>query len=201
MGTCRPVSDSEATAMLQHTTNLRDRAIVLFFWRTGYRSSEVSSLRVKDVWDGKKLRDQVHVAPEHMKKGTPRKAVPLHPQLCQALVLWLAQLQQSGYLQPETPLWLSRKKHEVHTHVAKLYGLARETLWRIIKTAAIRAGIEGHVGGHSFRKNFCLKMWDLLQHNILDVQEAMGHMQVSSTQVYLRGAQNSARIHAAILAA
>lgn len=195
MGTCRPISDDEATAMLQHTTNLRDRAILLFFWRTGYRSSEVASLKVKDIWDGKKLRDQVHIGAEHMKKGTPRKAVPLHQQLCKALILWLAQLQQSGYLQAEMPLWLSRKCKTV------VHALKRETLWRVVKSAADRAGIDGHIGGHSFRKNFCLKMWELLGHDIMNVQEAMGHKMVSSTQVYLRGAQNSVRIHEAILAA
>jgi site-specific recombinase XerD len=56
------------------------------------------------------------------------------------------QLQQSGLLKPDTPLWLSRK------HKSQMYGLARESLWRVIKSIAIKASIKGHIGCHSFRK-------------------------------------------------
>src|SRR5918992_2751013 len=108
-----------------------------------------------------------------MKKGVGRRPIPLHSELRQALVCWLMQLQQSGLLKPDTPLWLSRK------HKTKLYGPARESLWRVIKGIATKAGIEGHVGCHSFRKTFALRAWEHSNHNILKVQEALGHQEVS----------------------
>jgi integrase/recombinase XerD len=81
-----------------------------------------------------------------------------------------------------------------------LYGLARESLWRVIKSIAVKAGIQGHVGCHSFRKVLALRAWELSGHNILQVQALLGHTQVSSTQVYLQGAFEDAEIDALFLA-
>jgi integrase/recombinase XerD len=194
MGRCRPLSTDEIEVMKAQCCSPRDRAILSFFERTGYRAAETASLKVKDVWDGRQIRDRVQVRREHMKKGVGRRPIPLHSELRQALVLWLAQLQQSHLLQPDTPLWVSRK------HKTKLYGLARETLWRVIKGIAIKAGIQGHVGCHSFRKVLALRAWELSGHNILQVQALLGHTQVSSTQVYLQGAFEDAEIDALFLA-
>jgi integrase len=131
MGRCRPLSTAEIEAMKAQCRSPRDRAILSFFERTGYRAAETASLKVKDVWDGRQIRDRVQVRREHMKKGVGRRPIPLHSELRQALVIWLAQLQQSHLLKPDTPLWLSRK------HKTTLYGLARETLWRVITDLAI----------------------------------------------------------------
>jgi integrase len=194
MGRCRPLADTEILAMKAHCSSPRDRAIVAFFERTGYRSSEAASLKVKDVWDGHQIRDRVQVRRSAMKKGVGRRPIPLHSELRQALVTWLMQLSQSGLLKPDTPLWLSRK------HKSKLYGLKRETLWRTIKAIALKAGIQGHVGCHSFRKVLALRAWEKSGHNILQVQALLGHTQVSSTQVYLQGAFEDAEIDALFLA-
>lgn len=194
MGRCRPLSTDEIESMKAHCPSPRDRAILSFFERTAYRAAETASLKVKDIWDGHQLRDRVQVRREHMKKGVGRRPIPLHSELKQALLCWLMQLQQSGVLKPDTPLWLSRK------HKTKLYGLSRETLWRIIKGIAIKAGIQGHIGCHSFRKTFALRAWKNSNHNILKVQEALGHQEISSTQAYLKGAFEDAEIDALFLA-
>ena len=129
-----------------------------------------------------------------MKKGVGRRPIPLHSELKQALVCWLMQLQQSGLLNSDTPLWLSRK------HKTKIQGWTRENLWHVIKRIAVRAGIQGHVGCHSFRKPLALRAWELSNHNILQVQALLGHTQVASTQVYLQGAFEDAEIDALFLA-
>jgi site-specific recombinase XerD len=129
-----------------------------------------------------------------MKKGVGRRPIPLHSELEQALVYWLMHLQQSGLFKLDTPVWLSRK------HKSKVYGLARESLWRVIKNIAVRAGIQGHVGCHSFRKTMALRAWEKSGHNILQVQALLGHPQVSSTQVYLQGTFEDAKIDALFLA-
>jgi integrase len=110
--------------------------------------------------------------------------------------LWLAKLQQSGFLQSGMPLWLSRK------HVAKLFGLARETIWRIVRTAALRAGVNPkRVGCHSYRKSLAVKCWNLSGKNIMAVKEALGHKEVSSTQAYLDSILSDDTIDALFLAA
>src|SRR5262245_16317438 len=115
MGKCRPLGDSEIELIKTHTTDLRDKCILIILERTGYRSNEVASLKVEDVFDfpSGTLKPRIQVKREHMKKKPGRRSIPLHPELRQSLTLWLAKLQQSGFLQSGVPLWLSRK------HVAK----------------------------------------------------------------------------------
>jgi site-specific recombinase XerD len=94
------------------------------------------------------------------------------------------------------PLWLSRK------HVAKLMGLCRDTIWRIVRTAAIRAGVNPErVGCHSYRKSLAVKCWNLSGKNIMAVKEALGHKEVSSTQAYLDSIMSDDAIDALFLAA
>jgi len=81
-----------------------------------------------------------------------------------------------------------------------MFGLSRKSLWRVIKAIAAKAGIEGHIGCHSFRKTLALRAWEISKHNILQVQALLGHTQVSSTQMYLQGAFEDAEIDALFLA-
>ena len=178
MGKCRPLADNEIEALKGHTPDLRDKAILIALEKTGYRANEIASLKTDDVFD------------------FSSNPIPLHPELRNALTLWLAKLQQSGYLRPGIPLWLSRK------HVAKLMGLCRETIWRIVRAAAIRAGVNPQrVGCHSYRKSLAVKCWNLSGKNIMAVKEALGHKEVSSTQAYLDSIMSDDAIDALFLAA
>jgi integrase/recombinase XerD len=198
MGRCRPLSDSEIKLMKGHTPDVRDKAILIMLERTGYRSNEVASLKTEDVFEfsSNTLKPRVQVKAQYMKKKQGRRSIPIHPELRQALTVWLAKLQQSGFLRPGVPLWLSRK------HVAKLYGLARETIWRIVRSAAIKAGVNPErVGCHSYRKSLAVKCWNLSGKNIMAVKEALGHKEVSSTQAYLDSIMSDDAIDALFLAA
>jgi integrase len=198
MGRCRPLSDSEIKLMKGHTPDVRDKAILIMLERTGYRSNEVASLKTEDVFEfsSNTLKPRVQVKAQYMKKKQGRCSIPIHPELRQALTVWLAKLQQSSFLRPGVPLWLSRK------HVAKLYGLARETIWRIVRSAAIKAGVNPErVGCHSYRKSLAVKCWNLSGKNIMAVKEALGHKEVSSTQAYLDSIMSDDAIDALFLAA
>jgi len=198
MGKCRPLANSEIELMKGHTADVRDKAILIMIERTGYRANEITSLKTEDVFEfsSNTLKPKIQVKREHMKKKQGRRSIPLHPELRQALTIWLAKLQQSGFLRPGVPLWLSRK------HVAKLYGLARETIWRIVRGAAIKAGVNPErVGCHSYRKSLAVKCWNLSGKNIMAVKEALGHKEVSSTQAYLDSIMSDDAIDALFLAA
>jgi integrase len=156
MGKCRPLSADEAEVMKTQTHDLRDRCLLIALEKTGYRASEIASLKIEDVFDfsSKTIKPRVQVKAANMKKGVGRMAIPIHPDWRQALTLWLAKLQQFGYLRPGIPLWLSRK------HVAKVHGIAREAIWRVVRTAALRAGVDpDRVGCHSFRERFCVRVY------------------------------------------
>jgi integrase/recombinase XerD len=198
MGKCRPLSDSEMELMKMHTPDGRDKAILILLERTGYRANEVASLHTADVFDfsSNTLKPRIQVKREHMKKKQGRRSIPLHPERRQALTIWLAKLQQSGFLRPGVALWLSRK------HVAKVYGLTRESIWRIVRGAAIKSGVNPErVGCHSYRKSLAVKCWNLSGKNIMAVKEALGHKEVSSTQAYLDSIMSDDAIDALFLAA
>jgi integrase len=211
MGKCRPLADSEIEAIKGHTPDVRDKAILIALEKTGYRANEIASLKTDDVFDfsSQTLKARIQVKREHMKKKQGRRSIPLHPDLRQALTLWLAKLQQNGYLRPGVPLWLSRK------HMARLLGLCRETIWRIVRAAAIRAGVNPErVGCHSYRKSLAVKCWNLSGKNIMAVKcwnlsgknimavkEALGHKEVSSTQAYLDSIMSDDAIDALFMAA
>jgi integrase/recombinase XerD len=94
------------------------------------------------------------------------------------------------------PLWLSRK------HIAKLYGLARETIWRVVRQAAIRAGVNpDRTGCHSFRKLFCVRVYADTKGDIEKTRRIMGHKELSSTQQYLESITDDAELEAIILRA
>jgi integrase len=195
MGRCRPVSDHEADAMEAHCLNPQELALVRFFRHTAYRSNETASLVVSDLWDGTQVRDRVQIQAKHMKKKVSRRPIPLVAPLKQALLCWLMQLQQAGLLKPDTPVWLSRK------HQTVMQGWSRETLWRKVKAIAIRAGVEGAIGCHSFRKLFCVRVYEASGKDIMKTASAMGHKQISSTQQYLDSIVLDADMDALILRA
>jgi site-specific recombinase XerD len=64
-------------------------------------------------------------------------------------------------------------------------GWRRETLWRRVKAMAERAGVLGTIGCHSFRKLFCVRIYEASGRDIMKTASAMGHRQISSTQQYL----------------
>jgi integrase/recombinase XerD len=198
MGKWRPRSADEADAVKAHTRELRDRCLLIALEKTGYRASEIASLKAADVFDfsSKTIKPRVPVSAINMQKKGGRMAIPIHPDWRQALVRWLAKLQQSGYLRPGVPLWLSRK------HVDKRYGLARETIWRTVRQAAIRAGINpDRVGCHSFRKLFCVRVYRETKQDLSKTQRIMGHQEASSTQTYLQSVADDADLEAIMLRA
>jgi integrase len=198
MSKCRPFSTDEATALKAHTHDLRDRCLLLALEKTGYRASEIASLKTDDAFDFKSqtIRPRIQVKAAQMKKGVSRMAIPVHPELRQALVLWLAQLQQSGFLRPGVPLWLSRK------HKGKLQGVKRETIWRVVRQAAIRAGIDpDRTGCHSYRKLFCVRVYHETKQDLIKTQRIMGHKHVGSTQAYLQSIADDADLETIILRA
>ena len=66
-----------------------------------------------------------------------------------------------------------------------MQGWSRETLWRKVKAIANRANVLGAIGCHSFRKLFCVRIYDASGRDIMKTTSAMGHRQISSTQQYL----------------
>jgi integrase len=95
---CRPLTDDEVHIISRSsggTFGKRNKALFIVGVRSGFRISELLSLRVGDVQQHGKIIDHVTVARRHMKKKTEGRTVPLHPEARAALSVWLEALAKS----------------------------------------------------------------------------------------------------------
>jgi integrase len=196
----RPFTDEEITAIKASFCGryaARDRALFVVGLRTGFRISELLSLRKKDIYAHGKVLDRVSVERKHMKKKTQGRTVLLHPEARAALSVWLEQMGKLfGTVTEDTPLFCSRVKGSN----GQLRPIARETAWRILKHVCVANELSGRVGCHSWRKAFASKMYEALHKDLVKVQRTLGHLNINSTVAYLASFRN-AEIDAAIITA
>ena len=177
---CRPLTDQEVEQTLQALSGpyaSRDRALFLLGVRSGFRISELLSLRLLDVCPRGKIVDRVTVARRHMKKKVEGRTILLHPEAREALEVWLEKLRELGYMTSDVWVFQSRK--------GRNQAMSRVQAYRILQAAFERVGIEGTLGTHSMRKTFANRMYERLDHDLLKTQRALGHKNINSTVSYL----------------
>ncbi len=148
---------------------LRDRALLEMLYATGCRASEISGLRVRDVYLKEKYC-KCHG------KGDKQRLVPLGKAAVDATQQYLDQQRSvlSAIRPAETDwLFLSRGGRR----------LRREAIWELVKKYAAIAGISANVSPHTMRHSFATHLLaggaDLRQ-----VQEMLGHSSIATTQIY-----------------
>jgi integrase len=187
---CRPFSDEELKLIAKSFRGRyasRNKALFILGVRSGFRISEMRSLRVGDVFQHGKVVDHVMVARKHMKKKTEGRSVPLHPEARAAISVWLdvlarqLKLPQAKDLNLACPVFCSRVREDDRNRRA----VARETSWRTLEEAVAANELTGKIGTHSMRKTFASRMYDKLGKDLVKVQHAMGHKNINSTTSYL----------------
>lgn len=187
---CRPLTDEELAEVCmsfwgEHAR--RDKALFLLGVKSGFRVSELLSLRVRDVCPGGRMIDRVTVERRHMKKKVEGRTVLLHPEAREALADWLAEARPDG---EDTFVFISRKGEN--------RPITRVQAYRILKEAYDACEMTGKLGTHSMRKTFANKVYEKLDHDLPKTQRALGHRNVNSTVQYLSFREEE--IDAAILA-
>lgn len=184
----RALTDAEIVRVMAQLKP-RDRCFFVLGLRTGFRVSELLSLRLGDVWQGGQVPAAVAVARRAMKGRTEGRTVPLHPQARAELASWATALAARG-AGPGSPLFPSQKGASAVT---------RTQAWAILTNAYRRAGLSGRgVGVHGLRKTFAGRMYRRLDRDLMKTQKALGHKSVTSTAAYLSFAE--AEVDAAITA-
>lgn len=189
----RPLSDTEVKLVLssfQGRYAMRDRALFLTGLRTGFRISELLSLRVGDIIRHGQVADWVSVQRRHMKKKTEGRTVPLHSQAKEAIAVWVGEMEVNGAVPPDTYLFRSRKGQN--------RPISRKSAWAILDGQYRGNGLAGCLGTHAMRKTFAKRVHELLGRDLVKTQRALGHRNVGSTVSYLSFLQEE--IDAAILA-
>ncbi len=182
----RPLTPNEERRLLRAVRRLkaRDRALVTAQWLTGFRVSEILSLRVSDVFRNGALVPKIGVRPSRLKGGYgSTRRVPVSPELGRALERQLAHLRRTCKLDPDLPLFVSRQEGEG----GATRPLHRDSARLIIRAAFAKAGIEddGRLGCHTLRKTWARRVYDQSGHDLNLTRAALGHGNVAVTQRYL----------------
>jgi integrase len=185
----RPLNPTEATLV---TTSfhgafaLRDRALFVLGLKTGFRISELLSLKVKDVWKDGQVVKVVSVPRKAMKGKHAARSLPLHEDARAAIRAWLEVM---GTHRPEAYLFEGQRKGKA---------IDRTQAYRILQAAYKANGLEGKLGSHAMRKTFAHGVYEKLGHDLVKTQKALGHKNINSTVSYL-GFGTEAEISEAIL--
>lgn len=161
----RPLTDNEITSILGHMTSLRDRTLFMLGLKSGFRISEILSLKVEDVMQFGAVSDSITVRRSSMKGKRQSRTIPLHPLAKQVL---------RDYLQSRS-----------YDLKSRLFEMTRQHAWRTIKCAARKAHLSGCISTHSMRKTFGMGVYNRTGRNIVAAQRALGHASLASTSHYL----------------
>jgi len=155
----------------------RNKALFILGVKSGFRISELLSLRVGDVLQHGKIVDRVTVQRRNMKKKVEGRTVLLHPGAKDALASWLRDLAVDGYMTEDAFIFQSRRGSNrpisrIHAH-------------RVLTGVFADCELTGKLGTHAMRKTFAARVYAKLDHDLVKTQKALGHRNVNSTVSYL----------------
>lgn len=182
MSGCRSLNNNEIQQVLAQLNNVRDKALFILGVKTGFRISELLSLKVNDVVQAGQILDRIKVAKSNTKGKNKSREVVLHPQAKEALALL-------DLTNPDTALFSKKDGTSLSRHGAH----------KLLKIAYSKAGLTGALATHSMRKSFAKRVYSNLKHDLLATRDALGHSSITNTISYLE--TNQTAIDAAVLAA
>jgi integrase len=165
---------------------VRNQALFFFGANTGFRISELLSLRLEDVLEKSGvIKDRVTVSKRNMKGKTKSRSVILNEQAKKSLLPWLVKLRNDGIWFKDEPVFISIRHDRA---------ISRVQAWRVLTTAYRAAGLTGKLGTHAMRKTFANNIYDHLLKRVADgeaidafrgTSKALGHADIKSTDKYL----------------
>lgn len=167
---------------LERKGRARDRLLIIMGCSTGYRISELLTLRCKTVWSGTDVVAEIFVPRRDLKHGRgPRRGairgrrVPLSESVRNALRGYLA---ASGTADPEKPLFGTNRR------TGRAMGPAQA--FRVVVQAADACGIDvARISCHSMRKTFATSVYEQSGYDLLATSRILAHSSPAVTSRYL----------------
>lgn len=138
-------------------TQLRNKLLTYLFLYTWLRISELSKIKVCDIWESIQV----------IGKGGKRRFVYLKPEILDLIYLYLGKRKkQSDYLFAWTKGYLGR------IHIVHIFNKMSKECWV-------------HIHAHKFRHTFATDLLHVPWSNIYSVAKLLGHSRITTTQIYL----------------
>lgn len=146
---------------------LRDKAIFELMYSSGLRVTELCSLKIEDVsFEGKYLRI--------FGKGKRERIVPINDSALDILKRYI-----------NTSRVILVKGKDTNELFLNFRGdkISRVGIWKIVKEAMRKSGVEKNIHPHTFRHSFATH---LIQHgaDLRAVQRMLGHSDITTTEIY-----------------
>ena len=175
----RPLTDEEIHLISQSFTEkyaVRNRCLFLLGVNIGTRVSELTALRIGDVWQHGKVVSVLTLRKETVKGKRESYSVPLNSTAKAVILKLIAWKKAKGeVILPSAYLFASQKGEG---------RLSRVQVHRILKKVYQKAGLTGKVTTHSMRKTVANKVYSATG-DLLVVKEVLGHKNLATTQQYL----------------
>lgn len=149
---------------------IRDKAMLELLYATGMRVSELITIKFVDV--------NLNYNYIQCKDNNKERIIPIENAAKEALEIYIDSVHS-----------VNNDNNEYLFTNCKGTPMTRQGFWKIIKYYATRAGINKDITPHMIRHSFASH----LVGNGADlkaVQEMLGHSDISTTQIYLKGRQN-----------
>jgi site-specific recombinase XerD len=153
------LSRKEIFNMIDKTENLQHKLILMFLYYAGLRMHELINLKWDDL-DFERKIIQLDIA-----KGGHQRTIFLHEKLVESLEKF--KIPRTGFI--------------FESNRGKKY--CEETIGKIVKNRAKRAGIQKNVHPHMLRHSFATHLLEAGA-DIRYIQKLLGHKSLQTTQIY-----------------
>lgn len=182
MSVARYLEPEERTRLLGQLQSPRDRLLVQLGLFTGFRISEILSLKWRQVWTANGPAREIEIPRRCLKngRGSRRAAVrsrrvPVLAPVAEALREHL--FAEFGSGSPPATAWLFPSPRN------SAQALTRRQAFGIVAAAATRAGLNGSIGTHSLRRSLATDCYRAV--GLIEARDLLAHSSVTVTERYV----------------
>lgn len=193
---CRAIENDEIEKIKQYyneiigdeiidKSDLHTRNKTIFFMGlySGFRISELLSLKLGDVYKFGKINDSVYLKRENTKKKVAGRTGIINSYCKPYLEEYINHYNLNNL---DKSLFFSVKGG----------GLKPRQVQKIYNDLFNHLQMDGKLSTHSTRKTFAKKVYEAVDENLIDLKQSLGHCSVSSTEKYI--AFNNQRVNSAL---
>jgi len=151
---------------------IRDKAMLELLYATGIRVSELINLNVRDV--------NLTIGFVRCENGNKERVIPMYKVAVKAL---------KEYLENVRPIMVYEDDESALFVNVGGSRMSRQGFWKIVKTYQKKAGIDKDITPHTLRHSFAAHLL-VNGADLKDVQEMLGHADLSTTQIYTKLVQD-----------